>query len=90
MLISVAKMVFFMPVCSRKFPTSIGRPFYNSGAERFTRLEASGFVPVFVHGCSVLSSLLCSVEEDGLDCNLKSFSKVLFTNTRESCVSFLF
>jgi hypothetical protein len=35
MHIYVAKMAFFMPVCSGKFPTSIGRPFYSSGANSF-------------------------------------------------------
>lgn len=89
-LIHVAKMVCLIPVCSSEFLASIGRPSFSSGAECFARPEASGLVPVFVHSCSVLNSLLRSGEEEGLHCNLKSFSKVLSTNTRDSYVLSLF
>jgi hypothetical protein len=83
-------MVLSTPVCFGTFPTSVRRPFFNAGAESFTRPEASGFVPVVVHGCSVLRSMLHSGEEDGLGSNLYNFRKVLSTNTRDLCVFFLF
>jgi hypothetical protein len=89
-LIPVAKMVCFMPVCSGEFQTYIGRPSFSSGAECFVRSEKSGLVPVFVHGCNMLNSLLRSGDEEGLQCNPKSFSNFISTNTRDSYVISLF
>ncbi|KAK1651701.1 hypothetical protein QYE76_069506 [Lolium multiflorum] len=86
----MAKMAFLLPVCFGKSATSVVRSFYGSDAERFARSKASVVVHVFGHGCSVLSSLLLSGEEDRLDCNSKLFSEVLSTNARDICTISLF
>ena len=75
---------------SGRFSTSIGRPSGSSGAEDFAGPKTSGFVPVSVYGCSGLSSVLRSGEEEGLDCNWESFSKVLSTKARDPYVISIF
>jgi hypothetical protein len=55
--------------------TSFMRPLVSSAAERFAGTKTSGVVPVYVHGCSVQSSLLRGVEEEELDCILPSLCK---------------
>jgi hypothetical protein len=79
-----------MPVSSGECPTSVGRPSLSSGAEDLTGPATSGSVPVVVHGCSALCSSLHSGEEEGLDCNFRSFSNVLSTNARDPYVNFYF
>jgi hypothetical protein len=78
------------PVCSGKSSTSFWRPFIGAVAGSFARPTASGSVPAVVDGCSELRLLLRSGEEEGLDCNLRSFSKVLPTKARDLCVFFSF
>jgi hypothetical protein len=77
-------------VCSGKFFTSFWRPFIDAVAGSFARPMASGPVPAVVHGCSELRLLLRRGEEEGLDCNLRSFSKVFPTKARDLCVFFSF
>lgn len=88
---SLAKMALFMPVLvAGNCLTSVVRPRSSSGVESFAWPETSGSVPVFVHGCSDLSSMLRIGREEGLDCFVKSFSKVLSTYARDPYVFSIF
>jgi hypothetical protein len=86
----LTNMVASTPVCSGRLSTSIRRSFFTVGAECFARPKASGFVPALVHGCSALRFLLRSGEEGGLNCKVKSFSKVFSAFARDPCVFSLF
>ena len=87
----LAKMAIFMPDWfAGKCSTSFVRPISSSCVEGLAGPETSGAVPVFVHGCNGVSSLLRRGEEEGLVCDLESFSKVLSTYTRDLCVIFRF
>jgi hypothetical protein len=86
----LTKMVSSTSVCSGKSSTSFWRPFINAVDGSFARPKASGPVPAVVYGCSDRHLLLRSGEEEGLDCNLKSFSKVSPTKARDLCVFFSF
>jgi hypothetical protein len=88
---SLAKMAFLLlaPLAG-VYLTSIGRPCSSSGVDGFAGLEASGFVPVFNHGCSDLNFLLRRGKEDGLDCFVSSFSEVFLTNARDPYVISVF
>jgi hypothetical protein len=84
---SLAKKGHFLPdLFSANYSTSVGRLCWSSGVEGFAGPDVSGFVPVFVHGCSVLSSELSSGKEEGLDCFFRSFSMVLSTIARDPYV----
>ena len=73
-----------------KIPTSIERPCLSLGVEGFAGPMASGPVPVVDHGCNVQISVLRSGEEEGLDCNCKSFSEVFSTIAGDLCVVYVF
>jgi hypothetical protein len=74
------------PVCSGKSSTSFWRPFIGAVAGSFARPRASGLVPALIHGFSALRFPLRSGEEEGLNCYVKSFSKVFTTFARDPCV----
>jgi hypothetical protein len=86
----MTNMVASTPVFSDRLSTSFWRPFFTVSAECFTRPKASGLVPALVHGCSVMRFLLRSGEERGLNCNVKSFSKVFSAFAGDPCVFSLF
>ena len=69
--------------------TSFVRP-SRLAAEGVAGTETSGFVPVEVHGCSVLVSVLLGGEEGGLDCVSIFFSEAFLTNVKDLYVIFLF
>jgi hypothetical protein len=68
----------------------ISNTFNTADAESFARAKTSGLVPALVHGCSALRFLLRSGEEGGLNCKVKSFSKVFSAFARDPCVFSLF
>jgi hypothetical protein len=70
--------------------TSSGRPFSRSATAFNVSTGASGLVPVPELNGGKADLRLIGGERGGLDCNHKSFRRVLSTNTKDLCTIFSF